>query len=452
MSAISFQTFDELSQAFPDLKSRKKLHTITEKRLALLLEDIYPDDYAITEPGEIPGGRSDLAFYFGSGRYAVFEVFATVSQVAQDLRHLEQSNAQARIAILTDRALDDGRIFEEYFRKRPRDPFPWVKLSDILVVENEANIKEQLKQYIDEAFASDRLVSEPAAHIDKRLEALGLGDENDENFGRSRFTANVAPSDSRYVILAAIPLNTVVCSATDVLNTAKDMLQVRNWHSRSGADLPPKCWPPSIFDIPDTRRSAQNALFWENTSFEPNTNRVLSRLVITGSAEVIFASGTMMFLSPLENGTRVFRLAPILAKCWKLSGLVAQLYKDIGYIGKTHLCIGMVKTMNSHLGGFSDYWPEPGQAEYWHKAELCRRDWSCHSPNLRRCKTVDLMSMKPKTQPEFIKQFAEAISLAYNHDTPRCFDKKTGLIPERYFKSVWFSGGLLDPSTLPTYI
>ncbi len=119
MSAISFQTFDELSQAFPDLKSRKKLHTITEKRLALLLEDIYPDDYAITEPGEIPGGRSDLAFYFGSGRYAVFEVFATVSQVAQDLRHLEQSNAQARIAILTDPALDDGRIFEEYFRKRP---------------------------------------------------------------------------------------------------------------------------------------------------------------------------------------------------------------------------------------------------------------------------------------------------------------------------------------------
>ena len=431
MSAISFQTFDELSQAFPDLKSRKKLHTITEKRLALLLEDIYPDDYAITEPGEIPGGRSDLAFYFGSGRYAVFEVFATVSQVAQDLRHLEQSNAQARIAILTDPDLDGGKIVKEYFRKRPRDPFHSMKLSDVLVVENEANTKEQLRQYIDEAFASDRLVSEPAAHIGKRLEALGLGDENDENFGRSRFTANVAPSDSRYVILAAIPFNTVACSATDVLNTAKDMLQVRNWHSRSRADLPPKYWPPSIFDIPDTRRSAQNALFWEDTSSE--TNRVLSRLVITGLAEVMFVSGTMMFLSPLENGMRVFRLGRILAECWKLSGLVAQLYEDIGYIGKTHLCIGMVKTMNSHLGGFSDDWLEPRQAEYWHNTELYRRDWSCHSPNLRVCETVDLMSMKPKTQPEFIKQFAVAISLAFNHDAPRCFDKETGLIPKRYF-------------------
>ena len=432
MSDCSFQSFDELSKAFPDLKRKKRLHTLVEKRLALLLKDLYPGAHPITEPGEIPGGRSDLAFYFGSGRYAVFEVFATVSQVAQDLRHLEQSNAQARIAILTDRALDDGRIFEKYFRKRPRDPFPWLKLSDILVVENEANAKEQLKQCIDEAFASDRLVSEPAEYVGKRLEELGLGDENDENFGRSRFTANMAPRDGHYVILAAIPLNTVACSATGVLNTAKDMLQGRNWYSRSSADLPPKYWPPSIFDIPDTRRSAPNALFWEDTISE--TNSVLSRLVITGLAEVLFVSGTIRFLYPLENGTRVFRLGRILAECWKLSGLVAQLYKDIGYIGKTHLCIGMVKTMNSHLGGFSDDWLEPRHAEYWHDAELYRRDWSCHSPNLRVCETVDLMSMKPKTQPEFIKQFAVAISLAFNHDTPRCFDKETGLIPERYFQ------------------
>jgi len=141
VSSFSFQTFDELLQAFPDLKRKRRLHPIAEKRLALLLQDIYPDEYSIAEPGEIPGGRSDLAFYFGSGRYAVFEVFATISQVAQDLRHLEQSNAQARIAILTDPALDGGKIFEEYFRKRPRDPFPWVKLSDVLIVENETKAK-----------------------------------------------------------------------------------------------------------------------------------------------------------------------------------------------------------------------------------------------------------------------------------------------------------------------
>jgi hypothetical protein len=249
MSDCSFQSFDELSKAFSDLKRERRLHPLVEKRLALLLTDLYPGAHPITEPGEIPGGRSDLAFYFGSGRYAVFEVFATVSQVAQDLRHLEQSSAQARIAILTDPALDKGKIFEEYFRKRPRDPFPWVKLSDILVVGNETKAKGQLEQYIDEAFASDRLVSEPTEYIDKRLEELGLGDENDENFGRSRFTANVAPSDSRYVILAAIPLNTVPCSAADVLNTAKDMLQVRNWHRRSGVDLPPKYWPPRLFHM-----------------------------------------------------------------------------------------------------------------------------------------------------------------------------------------------------------
>jgi len=124
------------------------------------LKDIYPDAYSKSEPGEMPGGRSDLAFYFGDGRYVIFEIFATVSQVPQDLRHLEQSNAQSRIAILTDPNLDDGKIFEEYFRKRPRDPFKYVKLSDVLVKENEATVKEQLKRYIDEDLKSDIHISQ----------------------------------------------------------------------------------------------------------------------------------------------------------------------------------------------------------------------------------------------------------------------------------------------------
>jgi hypothetical protein len=185
VSDSPFQSLDELSQAFPNLRRKQKLHQITEKRLALLLKDIYPDAHPKTEPGEMPGGRPDLALYFGSGHYAVFEIFATVSQVAQDLRHLEQSSAQARIAILTDPALDDG-IFEEYFRKRARDPFPWVKLSDILVVENEASVKEQLKQLIDEAFVSTR----DAVELSPRYQELGFRERQKKRDALRDFLAN----------------------------------------------------------------------------------------------------------------------------------------------------------------------------------------------------------------------------------------------------------------------
>ena len=134
MSEPSFQTLDELAEEFSRLKREKKLHPLAQERLATLLQDIWPDGYPKLEPGEMPAGRSDLAFSFPDGRYAVFEIFATVSQVPQDLRHLEQSNALARIAILTDPALDDGDIYREYYAKRPRDPFPVINLSDILVV------------------------------------------------------------------------------------------------------------------------------------------------------------------------------------------------------------------------------------------------------------------------------------------------------------------------------
>lgn len=154
MSDYSFKSFNELSEKFGKLKRKNKLHPIVEKRLASLLQDIYPNAYPITEPGEMPGGRDDLAFYFSDGRYVIFEIFATINQVAQDLRHLEQSNAQARIAILVDPALDGGRIFEEYYRKKPRNPFPQIKLGDILVTENETSVRKQLKEHIEKEFAS----------------------------------------------------------------------------------------------------------------------------------------------------------------------------------------------------------------------------------------------------------------------------------------------------------
>ncbi len=436
MSDHTFQTMDELRAEFARLKRSKKLHPLAEERLAILLQGIYPEAYAKPEPGEMPGGRADLAFYFGSGRYAVFEVFATVSQVAQDLRHLEQSNAQARIAILADPTLDDGKIFEEYFSKRPRDPFPHMKLSEILVLENEDAAKMKLRQYIDSAFELNSIASEATTDIAARLAELSLADESDEDFGKNEFTANVVALNSRYVIFTAIPLRKAACSATHVLKTTKTMLQPENWYSsQPGVDLPPKYWPPRIFEVPNSTRSAGNALAWEDMAY--GTHEVRSRLVTTGSAEVIFVSANK-FVYPLKLKTGdeipIFRIGPILAECWKLCGLVAQLYHEIGYAGTTCLCIAMVNTVKSHLGGYAAGYGGPRSHEYWFDVMYGRDDRRCHSPNLKFCETADLVKMEPKQQPEFIRRFAEAISLAYNDDTPRCFDRETGLIPDCYFR------------------
>ena len=433
MSEPSFQTLDELAADFSRLRRERKLHPLAEERLATLLQDIWPDAYPKAEPGEMPAGRLDLAFYFADGRYAVFEIFATVSHVPQDLRHLEQSAAQARIAILTDRMLDDGRIYNEYYGKKARRPFPVLDLSEILVVEYETVTKQKLKDYIDQAFTVEQEVSESTRGVDSLLAELSLEDESSEDFGDNRFTVGVSRLDSRCVILAAIPLDRVSCSPTQILVAASRMLDHDNWYDTSGDDYPPRYWPAYIFGLPGPRVWARGAFFWEDRVYPSGSVR--SRLAITERAEVIFVSCSGVgFVTSLDDGTGVFLLGRILAECWKLSGLVAQLYEDIGHSGRTRLCVAMVGTKGTHLGGVAREYDEPHEPRYWFHMTSHEHPWTCPEPNLKFCETVDVLGMEPKKQPQFVENFAQAISLAYNHDTPRCFDKKTGSIPDRYLR------------------
>jgi hypothetical protein len=431
MSEAPFQTLEELAKESPRLKRERKLHPLVQARLAALLQDIWPDAYAKPEPGEMPAGRSDLGFYFAHGRYAVFEIFATVSQVPQDLRHLEQSDAHARIAILPDPLLDNGVIYDEYYAKRPRNPFPALKLGEILVAENEAAGRQKLKECIQAAFATREPVVASAEGLASRLAELSLDDESSATFGENRFTVGVEWLDGRCVLIAALPSEPVSYSTTNVLKAARSMLDTENWYHTTGDGFPPRCWPERIFEVPRSRHSDQNAVLWENPLHGSTT--VTCRLAVTGNGEVFFASSEGAdFVTRLPDGTGVFKLARILAECWKLSGLVARLYHDIGHEGKAHLCVAMIRTAGTHLGGFAPGYAEPSEPYYWSWAGSPDYDWACHSANLKYCQTVDVMTMEAKRQPQFPTDFADVISLAYNHDTPRCFDKKTGLIPRYY--------------------
>lgn len=374
------------------------------------------------------------------------EFFAQIRQIGLKLHAVEMEGAGVAAAVEQARTLGTDARF-----------LMMRGISDMPRPEAEAEIRGSQERDTWKAFASEaaaaflmsfiaggldqaprEAVKERAseAELAKRISVFGLEDESGTDFGKSEFTEKLgfardifplSPAP-HYVILAAFPTGRLTATSADVLKAASNMLQSERWYSSNqGTNYPPKYWPHSIFQPPIDRRAARNAFVWEDGAQLRDSGFTISRLVITGTADVMFASA-LRFVDLLKNGTPVFWISKILAQCWRLSGLVAQLYHETDYADKTHLCIGMVNTLNSHLATFTDNWLEPYDPGYWIGAD----DWSCRSPNLKFCQELDLLNMKPKEQPEFIRRFAEEISLAYNHDTPRCLQKATGLIAEQY--------------------
>jgi len=84
------------------IKRKNELHPYVEARLSKLLKKIYPEDRPVSEVSGVLGGRNDLILYSFTGRRIVFELFFSPTQVSQDLRLLELSNAEIKIAILLD--------------------------------------------------------------------------------------------------------------------------------------------------------------------------------------------------------------------------------------------------------------------------------------------------------------------------------------------------------------
>jgi len=449
----AFQSLSDLSQAFPELKRKKMLHPTTEKRLALLLKDIYPEAYPKSEPGEIPGGRSDLAFYFGNGRYVMFEVFATVSQVAQDLRHLEQSNAQARIAILADDILDQGAVFEEYFGKRPRDPFPWVRLSEILVTENETTAKKQLKQIIDEAFDSDSVSSELIVDITSRLEEFNLRDISDPKFGATKLTKNLyqfvrgfqrsgleigTQAATSSTMFLGIPTTPLKSGANVIFKVARELFDSNRWYDRKWVEKKRpgfRYYAYRIFPLENAhvRTEQKEVVVEEKFSFQEPEKELLNFVLrINEFGEVSFAT-SIHTVDQFKEGIRIFRLGAIIHLFWSFLCLIREFQESIGYNGNNHVCIAMVNTEGSHLGHFAEGWPDPHNRTYWNPLWSGWKDEVCRSPNVLVCRNTDLSTLEWKVEPEIIYDVAEEIARAYNQPEARCFDKQTRKLPD----SLW---------------
>ncbi|ABN57091.1 MULTISPECIES: hypothetical protein [Methanoculleus] len=151
-----------------ELRSRRQLHSIVEERLTYLLRKVIPEEAFVPEIYGVPGGRHDLMAFSFNGRRIVFELFFSPSQVSQDLRLLEQSTAEKKIAILLDYEVDP-RLSNEYFRKKP-DSFPFIWLKWVMEPDFEKICIQRLREIIDDKAIINQLRYLLESPIGERIE------------------------------------------------------------------------------------------------------------------------------------------------------------------------------------------------------------------------------------------------------------------------------------------
>src|SRR5437773_1332502 len=138
--------FAEFAEDVKRLKRRSQLHQTVEKRLSDILSRLFPESCSVQEVLGVLGGRNDLMQFFPNGGSVVFELFASPSQVPQDLRLLERSPADVKIAILLDRQIDP-KLADKFFHSKP-ESFPFLWLSRVLMPKYEADCFKSLSDEI----------------------------------------------------------------------------------------------------------------------------------------------------------------------------------------------------------------------------------------------------------------------------------------------------------------
>lgn len=106
------------------------MHPEVEKRLAELLSRIVPDYHPVAEPVGLAGGRNDLMLFEFSGRKALFEIFGTASQVSRDLRILDKTKADRKVAVIIDKDVD-GAVFDKFLKENPEDNYPFLFVGEL---------------------------------------------------------------------------------------------------------------------------------------------------------------------------------------------------------------------------------------------------------------------------------------------------------------------------------
>lgn len=114
-----------------ELRRTKRLHGAVEQRIVALCAELVPELHAVKEIQGLAGGRNDLMLFKFNGRKVVIEVFATATQVSRDLRILDATHADTKIAVIIDKIADPS-VFERFLRENPQTNYPFVFVGELL--------------------------------------------------------------------------------------------------------------------------------------------------------------------------------------------------------------------------------------------------------------------------------------------------------------------------------
>ncbi len=162
---------EDLKTKIAALRKAKKLHTEVENRLSSLISQISIDYIPVKEPVGLAGGRNDLLLFEFSGRKVLFEVFATRGQVSRDLRILDKTKANIKIAVIIDREIDP-KVFDAFVKENPEDNYPYIFISEVFE-ETPKMISLKLRQLI---FGDDNAKFQRMLHL--RIEIAKLASLN----------------------------------------------------------------------------------------------------------------------------------------------------------------------------------------------------------------------------------------------------------------------------------
>lgn len=113
-----------------ETRKAKALHSIVESQLVRILNKICPDYHPLKEPQGLAGGRNDLMLFEFNGRKILFEIIASYSQVSRDLRILDKTKADVKIAVIIDKDADK-RVFEKFLKENPEDNYPFIFIGEL---------------------------------------------------------------------------------------------------------------------------------------------------------------------------------------------------------------------------------------------------------------------------------------------------------------------------------
>jgi hypothetical protein len=138
---------DDNFSKMKSLRKEKKLHSIILDELKKILVKYFPEYIPISEIQGLAGGRNDLICFKYNSQKILFEIFATASQVSRDLRLLDKTDADIKIAIIIDKEIDN-KVIEKFLRENPENNYPYFFMSMITNQTNNTRFVAKLREII----------------------------------------------------------------------------------------------------------------------------------------------------------------------------------------------------------------------------------------------------------------------------------------------------------------